>query len=163
IWAPGQDKLPPGAKVKSYPLCESHGWAWIWMGDPALAEPSTAPDFWWYDAPGWASCGACLDVKANYLLLVDNLLDLSHLAFLHIKTIGAAEDTSPDLTWERGANFIRGVRVARNLSPSARQMSLGDTTRTDSTKIMTFTPPANVVIDIGTVEAGKTADDPTNR
>lgn len=163
IWAPGQDKLPAGAQVKSYPICEKHGWAWIWMGDSALADPKAAPAFHWFDAPGWAAYGECLDVKANHMLLVDNLLDLSHLAFLHIKTIGAADDTSPELTWERGPDFVRGVRIARGLSPSARQIAQGDNLRTDSTKIMTFTPPANVVIEIKTVEAGKKADDPTNR
>ena len=163
IWAPGQEKLPPGAQVKSYPLCEKHGWTWIWMGERALADPKTAPAFHWFNAPGWASYGDCLDVKANYMLLVDNLLDLSHLAFLHIKTIGAAEDTAPELSWERGANFVRGVRIARNLSPSARQIAIGDNTRTDTTKIMTFTPPGNVVIEIHTVETGKKPDDPSNR
>ncbi len=163
IWAPGQEKLPPGAQVKSYPFVEKHGWAWIWMGDPALADPKEAPAFHWFDAPGWAGYGECLDVKANYMLLVDNLLDLSHLAFLHIKTIGAADDTNPHLTWERKGNTLRGVRVARNISPSQRQIALGDTLRTDVTKIMTFTPPGNVVIEITTVEAGKTQDDPTNR
>ena len=163
IWAPGQEKLPPGAQVRSYPFVEKHGWAWIWMGDPALADPKTAPAFHWYDAPGWAGCGACLDVKANYLLLVDNLLDLSHLAFLHIKTIGAADDTNPHLTWERQGNLLRGLRIARNIAPSQRQIAQGDNLRTDSTKIMTFTVPANVVIEIGAVEAGKTEDDPTNR
>jgi vanillate O-demethylase monooxygenase subunit len=163
IWAPGQEKLPAGARVNSYPLIEKHGWVWIWMGEPALADPADAPAFHWYDAPGWAGCGACLDVKANYMLLVDNLLDLSHLAFLHIKTIGAADDTNPNLTWERGRNFLRGLRVARNLSPSARQIAQGDTLRTDSTKIMTFTPPGNVVIEISAVEAGKTESDPSNR
>ena len=163
IWAPGQEKLPPGAQVKSYAFVEKHGWAWIWMGDPALADSETVPAFHWYDAKGWASYGECLDVKANYMLLVDNLLDLSHLAFLHIKTIGAADDTSPELTWERGPTFVRGVRIARNLSPSARQIAQGDTIRTDTTKVMTFRAPANVVIEIDTVEAGKTADDPTNR
>jgi phenylpropionate dioxygenase-like ring-hydroxylating dioxygenase large terminal subunit len=163
IWAPGQEKLPAGAQVRSYPLVEKHGWTWIWMGDAGLADSATAPAFHWYDAPGWAGCGACLDVKANYMLLVDNLLDLSHLAFLHIKTIGAADDTNPNLTWERGPNLLRGVRVARNLSPSQRQIAQGDTLRTDSTKIMTFTPPGNVTIEISAVEAGKTENDPTNR
>jgi vanillate O-demethylase monooxygenase subunit len=163
IWAPGQDKLPPGARVRSYPLCERHGWAWIWMGDPALADPAAAPAFHWYDAPGWRSCGSRLEVACNYLLLVDNLLDLSHLAFLHIKTIGAPEDTNPDLTWERGPRMVRGVRIARDLSPPARQVAQGDNFRIDQTKIITYTTPANVVIEIATVEAGKRADDPGNR
>ena len=163
IWAPGQDKLPAGARVRSYPLCEKHGWTWIWMGDPALADPETAPAFHWYDAPGWASFGTCLPVAANYMLLVDNLLDLSHLAFLHVNSIGTSDDTNPDLNWERGTNFVRGVRIARDIAPSPRQIATGDTIRTDVTKIMTFTPPANVVIEITTLEAGKRANDPTNR
>jgi phenylpropionate dioxygenase-like ring-hydroxylating dioxygenase large terminal subunit len=163
VQIPGQERIPPQLGVKSYPVVDRDHLIWIWMGDPALADPKIAPAFHWYDAPSWAGCGACLDVKANYLLLVDNLLDLSHLAFLHIKTIGAADDTDPHLTWERQDNLLRGVRIARNLSPSQRQIAQGDTLRTDSTKIMTFTPPANVVIEIGAVEAGKTEDDPTNR
>jgi len=163
IWAPGQDKLPPGAQVRRYPLCEKHGWTWIWMGDPALADPAAAPSFHWYDAPGWVAVGSHLPVKCNYFLLVDNLLDLSHLAFLHIKTIGAGDDTNPDLSWDRGPDFVRGVRSARNLSPSPRQIAQGDNFNTDQTKIMTFTPPANVVIEITTVEAGKRAGVPDNR
>jgi vanillate O-demethylase monooxygenase subunit len=163
VWVPGQDRVPPEAQVRAYPICEKHGWTWIWMGDPALADPATAPAFHWFDAPGWAACGDRMPVAANYFLLIDNLLDLSHLAFLHAATIGATDDTAPDLVWERGADFVRGVRVARNISPSPRQLALGQPWKTDSTKIMTYTAPANVVIDIRAVESGKTADDPTNR
>ena len=163
IWVPGQDKVPPNAHVRAYPLVEKHGWLWIWMGDPALADVAKVPAFHWYDAQGWAAVGDHMPVGANYFLLVDNLLDLSHLAFLHIKTIGSADDTNPDLSWERGSDFVRGIRVARNISLSQRQVAFGDTIKTDSTKIMTYTPPANVVIEISTVEAGKRKDDPTSR
>jgi vanillate O-demethylase monooxygenase subunit len=154
IWVPGQDKVPPGAKVRSYPIVEKHGYVWIWMGDPALADPKDAPAFTWNDDPKWAGFSDYMHVDANYLLLVDNLLDLSHVAVLHINTIGSAEDTNPDLTWERGPNWVRGTRVATNLSPSERQKAEGVTFNCDQTKIMDFTPPANVVIDIQSSETG---------
>ena len=130
---------------------------------PSAPIPQKAPAFHWYDAPGWAAVGGCMPVEANYFLLVDNLLDLSHLAFLHIKSIGAAEDTEPELTWERGDDFVRGVRIARNLSPSARNIASGEDMNVDTTKVMTYTPPGNVVIEITTLEAGKGADNPTSR
>ena len=148
IWAPGQDRLPPSARVRSYPVVEKHGWIWIWMGDPALATPATAPSYDKYDDPKWASYGALIPVKANYFLVVDNLLDLSHLPFLHAATIGSPEDTNPKLQWERGPDWIKGVRIARGLSASQRNLMEGLDFRFDRTQIMLFEPPSQVTIDI---------------
>src|SRR5262249_39664884 len=67
---------------------ERHRWLWIWMGDPARADPDTIPDFHWFDDPDWGAKGEYLHVKGNWQLIVDNLLDLTHLAFVHGTTIG---------------------------------------------------------------------------
>jgi phenylpropionate dioxygenase-like ring-hydroxylating dioxygenase large terminal subunit len=163
IWAPGQDRLPSGARVRSYPIVEKHGWIWIWMGDPALADPKTAPSYDKYDDPQWASYDELIPVKANYFLVVDNLLDLSHLPFLHAATIGSPEDTNPNLTWERGPDWVKGVRVARGLSPSPRNLQEGFDFRFDRTQIMLFEPPSQVTIDILSNEYGKEYGDPTGR
>ena len=154
VWAPGQTHVPPDARVRAYPLCERHGFIWIWMGEPARADVSTVPDFHWNHDPAWAPTGGHLSVDCNYLLLVDNLMDLSHVPVLHIETIGSVEDTEPDLAWERGPNFVRGTRFATDRSVSARMRSEGIDCNIDQTKIMTYTPPANVVIDIATTETG---------
>ncbi|HUB96031.1 MAG TPA: aromatic ring-hydroxylating dioxygenase subunit alpha [Stellaceae bacterium] len=162
-WAPGQDRMPPGARVRTYPIVEKHGWVWIWMGDPALADPGAAPAYDKYDHPDWASYDQRLPVKANYFLVVDNLLDLSHLPFLHKATIGSPEDTNPQLTWERGPGWVKGVRVARGLSPSARNLQEGFDFRFDRTQIMLYEPPSHVTIDILTNEFGKKYGDPSSR
>src|SRR5258705_12295626 len=60
------------------------------MGDPALADPDKITDFHWLDAPDWGAKSCYLHVKANWQLIVDNLLDLTHLAFVHESTIGNA-------------------------------------------------------------------------
>jgi vanillate O-demethylase monooxygenase subunit len=163
IWVPGQDKAPPGARVRAYPLAEKHGFVWLWLGEPALADPAKAPAFTWNDDPRWASCTGHMRIECDYMLLVDNLLDMSHLPFLHINTIGSARDLNARLEWERGPDWLRGVRQAPALSPSPRQRAEGVDFDTDRVQIMTYTPPGNVVIEVIVTEAGKKHGDPSSR
>ena len=80
--------IPRSARVSSYPVVERYHWLWIWMGDPALADPAKITDYHWLDDPNWGAKGQYLHVKGNWQLVVDNLLDLTHLAFVHETTIG---------------------------------------------------------------------------
>jgi len=148
VWVPGQDKVPPDARVRSYPVLELYGYVWIWMGEAALADSVAVPDFHWNTQPGWTSGGALLHVECSYLMLVDNLLDLSHVPFLHAATIGSANDTDPDLDWERGPDFVRGTRIGRNLVAPQRLRNMGVTSNIDTRKVMYFTPPCSVNIEI---------------
>lgn len=86
---PGQDRIPPAMKVRSFPLVEKQKLLWIWMGDPALARESDILDWPYLDHPDWSYKPSYLHYKANYLLIVDNLLDFSHLSFVHEHTIGS--------------------------------------------------------------------------
>ena len=74
---------PPRAKLRVYPIVERHSLLWIWMGDPDRADAAPIPDFSDRDDPavGWFT--GVIHAKANYQLLVDNLLDLTHSEFLH--------------------------------------------------------------------------------
>jgi len=54
VRVPGQSNVPPGCRVRSYPVVERNHWIWLWMGDPALANPDDIEDFHWMDAPGWS-------------------------------------------------------------------------------------------------------------
>ncbi|QXQ06814.1 aromatic ring-hydroxylating dioxygenase subunit alpha [Sphingosinicellaceae bacterium] len=90
---PTQAALPiaPRTKVRSYPIVERHGFLWIWMGDAGLADPSDIPDYHCCDSPDWNGQTSYLHVKANYLFLVDNLLDLTHINFVHGDVLGNPE------------------------------------------------------------------------
>jgi len=55
------------------------------------------------------------------------------------------------------------VRIARGLSPSARNLQEGLDFRFDRTQIMLFEPPSQVTIDILSNEFGKEYGDPTDR
>jgi phenylpropionate dioxygenase-like ring-hydroxylating dioxygenase large terminal subunit len=110
---PGQDLLPPKMRVRSYPVVARDHTVWIWMGDPAKADPALIVDYPPLRDPAWKGIPAYLHYDANYLLIVDNLSDFAHLAFVHTKTLGGTEEyayvTKP-VTIER---LERGFRVER--------------------------------------------------
>ena len=85
---PGQDAIPEGAAVKSYPVADKWRFVWVWPGDPEKADEALIPDLRWNDSPGWVSPGDSLTIGCNWLVDLDNLMDLSHLTYLHGRTIG---------------------------------------------------------------------------
>ena len=85
---PGQDKIPPKTCIKSYRVVERHRLVWIWMGDPAMANPDDIVDHHWHDSPDWRMKPGYIHYQANYKLIVDNLLDFTHLAWVHPTTLG---------------------------------------------------------------------------
>ena len=87
---PSQDFIPDAARVRTFPVVERHKWVWIWMGDPARADQSLIPDTHYLDDPGWRGTPGYMHYQANYLLIADNLLDFSHLAYVHEKTLGGS-------------------------------------------------------------------------
>lgn len=85
---PGQDRIPPTARVRSYPVAECDRLIWIWMGDAARASAADIPRVPGVDERGWDMKPGYLHFKAEYLLVLDNLLDFSHLSYVHPGTVG---------------------------------------------------------------------------
>lgn len=79
----GDGVIPQAAMVKSYPVVEKFSAIWIWMGNPELADASTIPDFSFNDPETWAVATGSMLVDAPYDLEIDNILDLSHIEFMH--------------------------------------------------------------------------------
>ena len=82
---------PRRAVVKSYPVVDRYRLLWIWMGDPKLANPETIFPIENFDNPNWGCTdGGVLDIKCNYLWVCDNLLDPSHVAWVHVTSFAGA-------------------------------------------------------------------------
>ncbi|HET6630942.1 MAG TPA: aromatic ring-hydroxylating dioxygenase subunit alpha [Woeseiaceae bacterium] len=92
IEVPGQERIPKTLKVHSYPIVEKGHLLWVWMGDPALADEDLIVDYPPLHDPKWRGLPAYLHYDANWLLIVDNLSDLGHLAFVHTNTLGGSEE-----------------------------------------------------------------------
>jgi vanillate O-demethylase monooxygenase subunit len=115
IEIPGQTTIPDRAVVRGYPVVESGSWIWVWMGEAARADVSQIPSTIAATDPDWQIQMGCLDYAANYQLINDNLLDLSHLAFVHQNTLGKgvpqwATEKPEIVRLERGVRFQRWFR-----------------------------------------------------
>jgi vanillate O-demethylase monooxygenase subunit len=83
--APNDDDTQKArACVKAYTAIDRYHMIWLWMGDAALATPDTIPDFsFMSDSEKYTCCQGYSHIKGNYQLISDNLLDLSHIHYLH--------------------------------------------------------------------------------
>lgn len=90
IEVPGSEKVPDQLRVKTYPVEVKHQWVFVWMGDPSRADRSLLPDNFSNDDPAWVNRPGYLHYDVPYLLICDNLLDFSHLSYVHESTLGGS-------------------------------------------------------------------------
>lgn len=91
---PSQAQVPPGAMVRAFALHERGRLVWIWMGPPEQADPACIPHQDFLDDPAWVSSTERMHLKASYVRLHENLLDLTHLSFLHANSFGTPDYAS---------------------------------------------------------------------
>jgi vanillate O-demethylase monooxygenase subunit len=99
---PGQEIIPPSAKVRAYPIRENMGLVWVWMGVPELAAKTPVYDLAECHDSQWSSVeGDALPIGCNYLSLADNLCDPAHVSFVHLSTLGSAASEDIPVRFER--------------------------------------------------------------
>ncbi|MDN8037060.1 aromatic ring-hydroxylating dioxygenase subunit alpha [Burkholderia vietnamiensis] len=117
---PGQEKIPSKCKVHSYQLVEKDQILWIWFGDADHPTSLQAPpDYPWHSDARYEFRGDIYHYDAPYQLIHDNLLDLSHLGYVHLRTIGGDPSThmEAEMKVESEGNVVRVVRYMRNSKP----------------------------------------------
>ncbi len=155
VRVPGQDEIPALACVQTYPLVERHRFAWIWMGDASRADLDQIPDFHWVDDPEWAVSDGYHRYEANYQLLNDNLLDLSHESFVHEETIGNDAVADSPVTVKRDGDVVRVHRDMLNIeAPPFYKKTTGFTGRIDRWHTTNFFAPGFHIIENGSMPAG---------
>lgn len=123
---PGVAAIPSAARVTAYPVVERHSWIWIWMGDEASADPALIPTVSGIDEGRFVLKPGVIDYQAAAALICDNLLDFSHLSYVHPNSFGVTDEwalTRPRIeTRERGLHLERWVR---DQPPPHHQPELG--------------------------------------
>lgn len=119
IETPSQKACPRGIGIRTYPLVERGPLLWIWMGDPALADESRLPDQPWTEDPAWECTSGYFHHPGNYVSMHENLLDLTHLSFLHANTIGTPDYASAPFELDLKDGYYKLVRsvVPTTLAP----------------------------------------------
>jgi len=152
-------KADPGRlTVRSYPVVERHGAVWVWTGSPASADPALVPDYGWFgpDVPGYRTIRGDLRVEADFRLVIDNLLDLSHAEYLHANTVGTVGASgSAETSVDVGDQRVTVLRKIFDLAPSAVFKSAWHKSeRIDQQSNMTWRAPSHLLLDLGIMPAG---------
>ncbi|NEQ96102.1 MAG: aromatic ring-hydroxylating dioxygenase subunit alpha [Cyanothece sp. SIO2G6] len=92
-----QQKLPPCAIARSYPIQEKYGLIWIFPGDPTLATTQPLPDVPEFDQDGWFMVPITAHFKAHFSVCNENAMDVFH-GFLHQELQGWFDPVLLDLS-----------------------------------------------------------------
>jgi vanillate O-demethylase monooxygenase subunit len=162
VYVPGQKRVPRTARVASYPVAERDSLVWVWIGDPALADPDAVPRARHLDSPGWVTVRGMEPIDCDYGLLVDNLLGLSHETYLHGGYIGTPEVAETPITTEvdEGAGIVRvGRHMADAECPPFYARSTGLAGRISRRQDIEYHAPCLYLLHSRIAPAGADGDD----
>lgn len=150
-FVPGQDQAPKNTAIKKFPVAERHALIWIWMGEENLAKEDLIPDLHWMDSTGWRTTTGYLHFNADYRLVNDNLLDLSHETYIHKHTIGNdAVADAPVVTEVIEDRVVRAHREMPNIEPPPFfAMAQGHNGRINRWQIAIYMAPGFNMTEVG--------------
>ena len=122
IHIPRQDAVPSSNRVDFFSATERWGYIWIWWGEQSKSDSSLIPDFPWTEEDHRRTQYFHWRVNANFQLMADNLLDVSHVDFLHKHSIGskiddrASQAEAPKVSFETETvgNRVTTIRRVHN-------------------------------------------------
>lgn len=157
---PGTRAIPSRARVRRYPACVHHRWVMVWMGDEERVDRALLPDNFSCDHPDWRYRPGYLHYATPWALIADNLLDFSHLSYVHANTLGGSDRIAA--VRPTVAPIPRGVRVERqvpNVPPPSYYRPLWDFAGPiDRWLAYDFTLPATLIMRSGARPAGSASD-----
>ncbi len=106
--------IPKAATLRTYPVHEKYSAIWIWMGDVTKADASLIPDFSCMDRAHWYVGQRYLYARANYVLETDNIMDLSHIQYLHPTTLGSGSVQEGTTSVEQFGETVWSKRFITN-------------------------------------------------
>jgi phenylpropionate dioxygenase-like ring-hydroxylating dioxygenase large terminal subunit len=152
---PGNAPIGRNFRARSFQAREIHGLIFVWLGEPALADPALIPDFGENTKPDWTGVHGTLHVKANYQLLIDNILDLTHVVFVHKTTLAGGGVAETPLEVEVDGDVVRAQRLMRNVDTAPIYKAARDLHgKIDRWQFLEFRPPVYARITLGAREAG---------
>lgn len=161
---PNQERIPPNACVKAFPVVEKHGFVWLWPGDADKADETCVPDLHWNDSPEWRGDGGIVHMDCDYRLLIDNLMDLTHETYVHPTSIGHELLPSAPIETQSDGDSVTVTRWIEDHQPAPfwRDAIRGELNRDDNCdrwQVITFLPPSCITLDVGVAIHGTGARD----
>jgi len=152
---------PDRIKVQSYQILERYGMIWLWFGDPEKADPAALTHYEVLEQnSGYKAVTGYLNVKASYLLVIDNLMDLAHAEFIHTQTVGSPGASKVEqaevLTGLRGEGTITVKTLWPDLPPNAVNRPIWThSEHVDAWQEMTWHKPSHMFLNLGIMAPGE--------
>ena len=144
--------------MRAYPVVEKDMFVWVWMGDAARADSTKIVDFPYHnDGAQWPNKHDCYPIKGNYMLMVDNLMDLTHLGYLHAKTVGGnpAAHVDAEMKTTRTPTGLKFTRWMRNsVPPPTYVKAAGFKGRVDRWQEFEWVAPSSILQWTGAADVG---------
>lgn len=141
------------ARVRAFPAIERHGRIWLWFGDVEAADPGLVPDMGFLDVlPATAIAHDYMAVRSNWLLVVDNLLDLTHSDYVH----PAFGDfvTGSDMSVVDKGDGVKARWLAKGVETPHIYQSKVHSETCDIWLEADLLMPSNIVVGTGAMEPG---------
>jgi phenylpropionate dioxygenase-like ring-hydroxylating dioxygenase large terminal subunit len=115
-----------------YPVVERYGHIWVWYGDATRADPAHIPDIPFVHV-GRSQPSYAWGVNffhCTYELVLENILDLTHIDYVHGAYAGTSESQDDTIRFESTSETVTMIRTIRGRPTSAYQRDvLGVTER----------------------------------
>jgi phenylpropionate dioxygenase-like ring-hydroxylating dioxygenase large terminal subunit len=152
VQIPGQDTIPSQARVRAYPVVERHGWIWVWMGDAERADESLIPSFAGLEHPDYLLGHGQLDYAAQARLISDNLLDFSHISFVHAQSFDLGSQFAEIRA--KITPLERGIRYERWMENFTKNAASQDDTPADSYMSYDYLLPGILLLRVASFAPG---------
>ncbi|MFP6559773.1 Rieske 2Fe-2S domain-containing protein [Paraburkholderia sp. B3] len=139
---PSQNVVSANACIRHYPVVERGPFVWIWTGAQEEADENLIPDTRWLSSPDWAYAQAYVELKANYVGLHENLLDLTHFTYLHPTTLGTPEFAGSPFEVEVSERQVRITRYVEECDVPPMYVKTGIPGKMSRHTISDFLTPA---------------------
>lgn len=150
--------IPAAAHLPSFPVVERHAMIWIWMGDQP-ADPALIPDYSCLDTadPRHITDPGYLNIQAHYELIVNNLLDLSHVVYVHDGILGSPGIVESDIKVETAGEVVTVSRFAKDVEQPGmfKMLAPKGYDRGDSFTSISWYAPSNLYLETGTCKTGQ--------
>lgn len=161
----GAGNTPSSAAVKTYPAYEQDAIIWIWMGDTKLANSDDIPRYPLLadSPPELISKRDHLVMDANYILIIENLLDLSHASILHDGVLGNEETIFAEIDVSEDGDELMVARLNRDVPVPGMHdlMFRRNGGQVDMWTDITWRAPGCLRNDTGVTDVGGTREDGT--
>lgn len=155
-------RITKALSVRSFVCVERHQALWLWLGEQP-ADADAIPDYTFIDrtAPE-ARVKGYLHSAADYRLMVDNILDLTHADYLHASTLGGGINTRAKVHVSKNGDTVAIEWSATDdeLPPLLAQTLGSPNGRGDFSNRVLWEAPGNMVQQLKLALPGRMEVDP---